>query len=360
MGRRAVAAVFHGPGQPLRAQAFDAADPAGGETLVRVTACTICGSDLHTYDGRRSAPTPSVLGHEIIGRVEAFGPDAPRRDAAGQPLGVGDRVTWSVVAHCGGCFYCTRGLPQKCETMVKYGHEPLRPGGELTGGLADYCRLAPGSTVLRLPDGLPDAVACPANCATATVAAAYRAAGPVAGGAVLVHGAGVLGLTACAMARTAGAAEVICCDVNRDRLARAEAFGATRAILPADLAAAVAGATGRYGVDTAFELSGSPDAFEAGFPLLRIGGTCVLVGAVFPTRPVPLAMEAVVRRLLTIRGVHNYAPEDLAIAVRFLVGADRYPFASLVADWVPLADADRAFETALRTGATRVGVRVSE
>ncbi len=357
MGRTAVAAVFHGPGQPLRLHTFAAADPAGGEVLVRVTACTICGSDLHTYDGRRTAPTPSVLGHEIIGRVEAFGPDAPRVDAAGQPLRAGDRVTWSVVANCGGCFFCDRALPQKCERMVKYGHEPLRPGGELSGGLADYCRLAPGSTVLRLPDGLSDAVACPASCATAAVAAALRAAGPVAGGTVLVQGAGVLGLTACAMARAAGAAEVVCCDVAPARLARAEAFGATRAVPPADVGAAVAAAAGKYGADAALELSGSPEAFEAGFPLVRTGGSYVLVGAVFPTRPVPVAMEAVVRRQLTIRGVHNYAPEDLAAAVRFLAGADAYPFASLVADWVSLADADRAFQTALRTGATRIGVR---
>lgn len=360
MSRRAIAAVFHGPNQPLRMQEFDVAEPSGGEVLVRVTACTICGSDIHTYDGRRSAPAPSILGHEIIGRIEAFGPGAPRSDAGGAPLEIGDRVTWSVVAHCGDCFYCRRGLPQKCEAMVKYGHEPLRPGAELTGGLADRCLLAPGTTILRLPDGLDDAVACPASCATATVAASLRAAGPLSGGTVLVQGAGMLGLTACAMARAAGAVEVICCDVAPGRLALAEAFGATRAALPPDLDAAVANATGRYGVDVALELSGSPAAFEAGFPRLRIGGTYVLVGAVFPTEPVPVAMEAIVRRQLSLRGVHNYAPEDLAAAVRFLAGAERYPFASLVADWVPLVDAARAFEVARRGDALRIGVRADE
>lgn len=360
MGRSAIAAVFHGPGQPLRAQRFDAPDPVGAGALVRVTGCTLCGSDLHTFDGRRSAPTPSVLGHEIVGRIEALGPDAPRCDAVGQPLRPGDRVTWSVVAHCGRCFYCTRRLPQKCEAMVKYGHEALRPGAELTGGLAEFCQLAPGSTVFRLPDGLSDAVACPASCATATVAAALRAAGSVAGGTVLVQGAGLLGLTACAMARHLGAAEVVCCDVAPARLALAEAFGATRTAPPADLATAVAAATGRYGVDVALELTGSPDAFDAGLSLIRTGGTYVLVGAVYPGRPVSIGMEAVVRRQLTLRGVHNYAPEDLSAALRFLVEADKYPFASLVGDWVPLADANRAFEAAGRGGALRIGVRASD
>ena len=318
--------------------------------------CTLCGSDLHTYEGRRSSPTPSILGHEILGRIEALGPGAPSRDADGRDLRPGDRVTWSVVASCGGCFYCRRELPQKCESMVKYGHEPLRAGREPSGGLADYCRLAPGTTILRLPDAIPDAVACPANCATATVAAVSRTAGALDGRTVLVQGAGMLGLTACAMAREAGASEVICADPDPDRLARSEAFGASRPTTPGDLKSTVARATSGYGVDVAMELSGSPEAFESGLPLLRIGGTYVLAGAVFPTRPVPLDVEKVVRRQITLRGVHNYAPEDLRRAVRFLESATAYPFAELVSDWFPLEDVEAAFRKAREPGVFRVGV----
>src|SRR5262249_18584279 len=124
-----------------------------------------------------------------------------------------------------------------------------------------------------------------------------------------------------------------------------------------DLPAVVAEATGRYGVDVALELSGTPEAFAAGFPLLRIGGTYVLVGAVFPTRSVPLEMETIVRRQLTRRGIHNYAPDDLVTAIRFLTEAERYPFASLVADWVPLAEAARAFVMARSPNVLRIGVR---
>src|SRR5262249_8984673 len=166
--------------------------------LVDVVACTLCGSDIHTLHGCRAVPVPTILGHEILGRIAAFGPEAPRRDAVGHPLQEGDRVTWGVVARCGGCFYCLRGLPQKCERQVKYGHEPLRPGLELTGGLAGHCLLMPGTTVLRVPDDLSDALVCPVNCATATVAAALEAAGPIDGRRVLVMGSGMLGVTAMA------------------------------------------------------------------------------------------------------------------------------------------------------------------
>jgi len=356
---KALAAVFVEAGQPLDVRDFPVPTPSTGQTLVRVAACTLCASDLHTYTGRRSSPKPSVLGHEIIGHIERFGPGTPQVDAAGQSLAVGDRVTWSVVANCGECFFCRRGLPQKCVAMLKYGHEALRPGHEFTGGLAEYCLLAKGTAIVRLPDDLPDAVVCPASCATATVSAALRIAGDVRDRSVLVQGAGMLGLTACAQARSMGASQVICCDLNAARLAKAMEFGATHLATPDELADTVRRATEGYGVDFALEITGAPAAFVAGLEQLRIGGTYVLVGAVYTAAPVPVSIEMLVRRQLTLRGVHNYAPEDLLAAVRFLDAHRNYPFASLVSEWLPLAAADRAFQAAEGANALRIGVRAS-
>src|SRR5215469_2038422 len=169
--KSALAVTFAGADRPLALQRFSVPDPGAGEVLVRVIGCTLCGSDLHTFAGRRSAVTPCILGHEILGRVEAVGP-APPPSAMRGPLRLGERVTWSVAASCGACFYCNRRLPQKCERLVKYGHEPIRPGRELTGGLAEYCLLVLGTAIVPVPDRLSDETACPANCATATTAAA--------------------------------------------------------------------------------------------------------------------------------------------------------------------------------------------
>jgi threonine dehydrogenase-like Zn-dependent dehydrogenase len=110
-------------------------------------------------------------------------------------------------------------------------------------------------------------------------------------------------------------------------------------------------------VDVAVELSGSPAAFASGLPLVRMGGVYVLVGAVCPTPAVPVLLEQIVRRQWTLRGVHNYAPEDLERAVHFLGHAEAYPFASLATDWFPLAQADEAFRKARASGVLRVGVR---
>lgn len=354
--RTSLAAVFAGPEKPLAYRQFAVADPQGAEILVRILGCTLCGSDLHTFEGRRSAPVPSILGHEIVGRIEAFGPVATRIDIAGDELQIGDRVTWSIVASCGECFYCRRDLPQKCVRLVKYGHEALRPGHELTGGMAEYCVLAPGTAILRLPESLSLATACPAGCATATIAAAVEAAGDLSGKTVLITGAGMLGLTACAMTRAAGATAVVCVDVQSQRLARAAEFGATHTALPESATDVIAEATGGFGVDAAFELSGSPAAFESALPRLRIGGTLVLVGAVFPSRPISLEMEQIVRRHLTLRGIHNYAPRHLATAVRFLAESRALSFDSLVGRWLPLSQADQAFQLAANPDVLRVGV----
>jgi alcohol dehydrogenase len=231
----------------------------------------------------------------------------------------------------------------------------------LSGGLAEHCHLVRGSSVLRLSDELPDAAACPANCATATVAAALGVAGECGGRVVLIQGAGMLGLTAAAMARSRGAREVIVAEPDRARLERAEQFGATR-LVPwrgdvTDLAATVKQASGGRGVDIALELSGAPQAMETALPLLGIGARYVLVGAVFPDRDIALSAETIVRRLVRIEGVHNYTPADLVAAVEFLTAAHaRYPLAELVSERFALADAEAAFRHAVQTKAPRVAV----
>ncbi|MCW3845129.1 alcohol dehydrogenase catalytic domain-containing protein, partial [Micromonospora yasonensis] len=139
------------------------------EVLVAVDLATVCGSDLHTVRGRRPSPAPSVLGHEQVGTVVAVGTDAP--------VAPGQRVVWSVTASCGRCARCLRGLPQKCVELRKYGHEPLDEARPLVGGFATHCLLMPGTEIVPVPEEVPDRVASPAACATATVAAVVAAGG---------------------------------------------------------------------------------------------------------------------------------------------------------------------------------------
>jgi alcohol dehydrogenase len=124
------------------------------------------------------------------------------------------------------------------------------------------------------------------------------------------------------------------------------------------LAQLVSQVTDGAGADVALELSGSPAAFAPGVAALGIGGIYVLAGAVFPQDDVKLNMETVVRRVLTIRGVHNYTAPDLVAAVDFLTTArDLCPWASLVEREFSLEDAQAACEYATREQPLRVAIR---
>ncbi|HVX10303.1 MAG TPA: zinc-binding dehydrogenase [Pirellulales bacterium] len=354
----ALAAIFEGTTRQLVLRELPVPQPRRGEILVRVLGCTLCGSDLHSFAGRRSVPVPTVLGHEIVGEIAALGEAAPASDLVGEPLRIGDRITWAIVASCGDCYYCCRGLEQKCERAVKYGHEPFGRGRELTGGLAEFCLLAPGTGIVRLPAELPLATACPASCATGTVTAALQAAGDLQDRVVIVLGAGMLGVTACALASVAGAKDIIAVDQQADRRTRALRFGATRVAPLDELPDAVKAASDNHGADVIIELTGSPAVFETALPLARLGGSIVLVGSVFPQAPIPLALEQIVRRNLNLHGVHNYRPQHLVASVRFLTATrDRFPWSSLVEKWYPLREAATAFDTAAGGTSIRIGVR---
>ena len=329
-------ALFHGPGHAFELASFPVPEPRGREVLVKVSCCTLCRSDLHTHVGRRNEPTPTVLGHEIVGRIEALGSDAARVDFRGLPLRVGDRITWSVAASCGKCWLCEERLPQKCSTLFKYGHQKHLPDRPFSGGLADYVLLEPGTSIVRIADSVSDSLAALANCATATAASVLREVGIITNRSVLILGAGVLGLTAAAMARTRGVKRVIVCEPDEQRRQLALAFGAAEVFAPEDCP--------RGTVDVALELAGTKASVEAALAAPRVGGTVVLAGTVQSTPGVAFDPEAVVRRMLTILGVHNYTPIDLAEAVTFLeIHAQPFPFADLIGPSFRLEEVDAAF-----------------
>ena len=270
------------------------------------------------------------------------------------------RVVWGIAVDCGRCRNCRNGFPQKCESLRKYGHERMIRGWELGGGFASHMHLLPRTPIVVIADDLPAAVAAPASCATATVMAAFEAAEsirPIAGSTVAISGCGMLGLTAIAVAVARGAT-VIASDPDPERRVAAIAFGAAAVVdgTPDGWAStfrAVRSASNGY--DIALELSGVPSAVHQLLTLSDIGAIMVLVGSVYPAGTVALDPELAVRRLLTIRGVHNYAPEHLVEAVRFLESADRLAFAGLVGSVHPLDD----LAIALDAARTRVSPRTA-
>lgn len=333
------AAAWLGPGLGFEIRMLAIPELGPGQALVRIEATGICGSDLHTVRGRRDSPAPSVLGHEYCGVVEALGPGQAPRSSLDESVQIGDRVVWSITDSCGECPRCTRGLPQKCSHLAKYGHSAW-DSWPLSGGFASHVQLRAGTSITLVPEVLPSAVAASATCAGATVMAALEDA---TGESALVVGAGMLGLYACAVLAERGFAVTVW-EPQSERRRQALQFGAQHVS---------AGPEDDRRFDLAVELSGYRPIIPAALAALDVGGTLVLAGTVSPGPAVSLDPEALVRGLLTIRGVHNYRPEHLQQAVDFLAATDK-PFGSLMSAPWPLTQISAAFEAARNGSALRV------
>ncbi|MBP6684454.1 MAG: zinc-binding dehydrogenase, partial [Leucobacter sp.] len=262
---------------------------------------------------------------------------------------------------------CQRGLTQKCRALRKYGHEQFTPEWPLNGGFSTHMQLLAGTTIVTISDDLPPEVAAPLTCGTATAVAALDQAAQITdlnGATVLVTGAGLVGLTAIAIATDRGA-RVIAADPNPQRRALAERFGAAITADPT-LQDAVAGSLAdafrelgaREGVHVVIEASGNAAAVAQAIDALDIGGVAVLVGSVHPVGQVPIDPESMVRGLRSVRGLHNYTAVHLEEAVEYLLERhDAYPFRELVGAEFTLAEIDEAIAMAATGESVRVGVR---
>lgn len=319
------ALVWHG-GCEFQLQDVPIPALGAGETLVELTTATICGSDRHTVLGRRSAPCPSILGHEGVGIVRATNNPA---------IKVGQRVAFAVTAPCMDCDRCRRGMTAKCRNLKKTGHEAFDSDWALSGTYASHILLREHQPVVAVPDELPDTAASIATCAGATVMAVIEQAGELAGKRVLVMGIGMLGLIAVDAAVRAGAAEVIAVDLDATRLGWARDLGAVTPDAPVD----------PESVDVALEFSGSEFGVRSCIGGLDLGGRAVLAGSVATSPTYPLDPEWLVRGWRTVTGVHNYEPRHLAQAVEFLAGS-AIDWDAIVAAPIPLADVPRAIQAA--------------
>jgi len=206
-----------------------------GDAVVRITASTVCGSDLHLYHNEFSGlESGDILGHEGVGIVEKIGPDVKN-------LKVGDRVVVSAVICCGQCFYCKQGQVSLCLNTNPnpaldeiYGHRLAGIFGysHLLGGFegmqAEFVRVPlADNNCLKLPDSLPDEKAILLSDIACTGWHANELGEVTEGKTVAVWGCGPVGLMTIMWAKFRGASKIIAIDnlPNRLKLAQ-DRFGA--------------------------------------------------------------------------------------------------------------------------------------
>ena len=324
---------LHGAGE-LRLHREPIPAPGSGESLIRVTAVGVCGSDLHWFSeagiGDARLTRPLVLGHEFAGVTEG-----------------GQRVAVDPAIACGQCEYCQAGNPNFCIALRFAGH------GENDGALREYVTW-PTRCLYPLPDSLSDADGAllePLGVAIHAVDLAHIKPGMTVG----VFGCGPIGLLTLQVARAAGAAHLIATDLPGvpHRLDAARSLGAqVFAADPrqAEVSEILAGA-GRQGVDVAFEAAGDNAAVEAAIAAVKPGGKVILVG-IPPEDRTTFTASTARRKGLTIKLVrrmkHTYPR-----AIR-LVESGQVDVRSQVTSRFPLDKAAEAFAVAQRRGGIKV------
>lgn len=354
-------AVYTEPNAPFQVQDFPIREPRADEALVKVSMSTICRSDIHSYQGHRPSPCPGLLGHEIVGNIVALG-EGITHDMRGDRLSVGDRITWSEFFIPGDNYFSeVLDLPQKSHGVEKYGHMAATTAPHHHGGFAEYCYVLPKSWILRLPDNITDAEATPINCGVATMVAVTEAAIIRLGSTVVIQGLGLLGLYGAALAKSRGAKYVIGLDVNAKRREQALRFGVDMALDPslaaADLLKQINTMCRPEGADTVIEVCGVPEVLPLGLEIVRVGGTYVIAGLVSPGAHVTLDANRFVKKMITLKGVHNYHPRHLIEALDFVVKhKSQYPFAELVDGQYALDDVTQAMSDAASQRVLRAAI----
>ena len=351
------AAVCHAFGEPLVIEEICLDAPRPGEVRVRVAACAICHSDVAYASGAWGGRIPAVYGHEAAGIVDAVG---------GEPNGLapGDHVVVTLVRSCGACHTCLRGQPALCETIFRLDRSsPLRTssGAEIAQGLrtAAFAEevLVHRSQVVPIPRELPFDRACLLACGVVTgYGAVVNAAQVSAGESLAVIGAGGVGLNCVQAAELAGCNPIVALDLVGDRLAVAQAFGATHTIdAAADAPRAVRDLTEGRGVDCAVVAAGATTAVELALRLVRRGGTIVIAGmpasgATVEIEPAGIAHDGI-RILGSKLGSSRPAVDVPRLAGLYLDG--RLRLDELVSSRSPLDGINEALESAARGEALR-------
>ncbi len=327
---RAIVKEKPGPGLMMKEVAVPEFGPA--ETLIRIRAVGICGTDLHieVWDEWASSriKTPRVIGHEFVGEVVSVGRDV-------EHVGPGTRVSAEGHLTCGHCPFCRTGQGHICRTVKIIGIDR-------DGCFADYL-VMPADNLWPVPDSIPDhyaAVFDPLGNAMHTVMEA-----PPAGKSVLVMGAGAIGLFAIAIAKASGAAMIVAVEPNEMRRELAKKAGADLVFDPAEkaLEEKVREETAGLGPEIVLEMSGNVKGFRQAFRLLRNGGHICLLG--IPPGEVPLRWaDDVIFKGITIHGVSGRRMYDTWYQCQTFLRHNRLTVDPLITHRLPARDFQEGFD----------------
>jgi threonine dehydrogenase-like Zn-dependent dehydrogenase len=263
------AVVFRGK-EKIQLEDLPKPRPHAGEAVIRITATTICGTDVHIVRGEYPVKPGLVLGHEPVGVIEELG------DGLDGFYHVGQRVIVGAITPCGQCFYCLNGSHSQCGGPLG----GWRFGNTIHGAWAEYLLVPDARANLApIPDELTDEQVLLIPDIFSTGLSGAESGQICVGDTVAVFAQGPIGLCATLGARLRGASLIIGVDGNPARLRMAKRFGANVVLDPReDPVAAIKRLTDGRGADVTIEALGQQETFENALRATRPGGTLSSLG----------------------------------------------------------------------------------
>jgi len=334
-----LAAVYYGP-KDLRVEERPIPTIGADEALLRVMTAGICGTDLRiVHGGHRLYPagTVRVPGHEVVGEIVEVG-------AHVRGVAVGDRVIVAPNWGCGHCRQCVGGNNNRCANYGAFGITE-------DGAFAEYMKISAAAirqgNLIPLAPGIDPALAAlvePLACVLRGQTAVHITPEDV----VLVIGAGPIGILHVLLARLHGARRVIVSERHVERLLKARAAGADRAInsREEDLAAIIHEETYGEGADVVIIAAASGHAQESAVQLAAIGGRINFFGGLPKDQPtITLDANRIHYKEIVVTGTTACSTGDCWRAAA-IVSAGRLDLAQVVTDRFPLSEAINAIATA--------------
>lgn len=290
------AAVYDRP-RELEIRDVLAPEPGPGEVRLRVLRTGVCGTDVHLHDGEFFPVYPLIPGHEIVGEIDAIGPES----AGGASVRIGQRVALDNMLVCGLCDNCRRARPQYCRRLQALGVTDA-------GGFAEYV-VAPAEKCFVVDDlDLDTAVLVePTACAIHGMDILQ----PRAQSDVLIFGAGPTGLILAQLLRAGGAGRLTVAAPTRFKLDIAARHGADETVLMSRTDAAQTRSEleriAPDGFDIVIDATGNLGVLREAATHVRDGGTLFIYGMAAEDAELGISPYDIFRRELTIKGSFSQA-----------------------------------------------------
>ena len=326
------------PNKPLEINETELPKPNGNQVIVKVKSTGVCHSDLHLWEGGydtgdgfmkvtdRGVKFPVTPGHEVVGNVEEIGDSV-------QGVNIGDLVLVYPWIGCGECTTCEKGDTNLCES-------PKSLGVFQDGGYAEYV-LVPDAKFLAKIDNLdPDAAASLA-CSGLTAFTAVKKALTNSPENILIVGAGGLGLMGVQIANALTKANIICADLDDEKLESAKKLGATHIIntKESDAVKKIMSICNEKGVDSIIDFVNAPPTVKMDLSLIRKRGNIILVGLFGGSVELPLV--SVPLKAITIQGAYTGNYNDMLELIKL---AQRGVINPIVSKHYKLDDANTALD----------------